>query len=220
MIAPRLPSSRRTIPLVLAKVVRHWRACRRVTSPPVCMGEATPNAGTIAPDLVRAMVPERILQEDEIVLLLTKPSLFFIFSTSALFLAVVLVLGALVAQSAWLLTSASLSSQVVGLIAMFLCIGRLIWALLVWTSHTYMLTNRRIVTIKGVINVHVFQAQLRKIQKTELYQPLSQRVFGTGTVAFATAAAADTVDSTWVMIARPTEVHEQVVAAIHKAQSK
>ena len=74
-----------------------------------------------------------------------------------------------------------------------------------------------ILTIKGVINVHMFQAPLREIQKTEVYRPLGQRLFGTGTIAFSTAAAAATVDSTWVMIARPVEVHEQVVAAIHKA---
>ena len=71
------------------------------------MGEAAPDA--VAPDLVRAMVPEKILQEDEIVLLLTKPSLFFIFYESCFFVAVTLVLGALVADR-WLLTSTSLSS--------------------------------------------------------------------------------------------------------------
>lgn len=184
------------------------------------MGEAAPDAGAVSPDLVRAMVPEKILQDDEIVLLLTKPSLFFIFYESSFFIAVTLVLGALVAQSYWLLTSTSLSQSVVGLTVVLLCIGRLIWALLVWTSHIYMLTNRRILTIKGVINVHMFQAQLRKIQKTELYRPLGQRIFGTGTIAFSTAAAAASVDSTWFMIARPLETHEQVVAAIHKAQSK
>ena len=216
MIAPRAHS-----PRLAGGKPAHWK----FGAPPrpngeARMGEAAPGAGAVAPELVHAMVPEKILQEDEIVLLLTKPSLFFIFYTSCLFVAVTLVLGTLVAHSAWLLTSTGLSSSLVGLTVVLLCIGRLIWALLVWTSHIYMLTNRRILTIKGVINVHMFQASLRKIQKTELYRPLGQRLFSTGTIAFSTAAAAATVDSTWVMIARPIEVHEQVVAAIHKAQSK
>jgi hypothetical protein len=110
------------------------------------MGEAAPDAGSVAPDLVHAMVPEKILQEDEIVLLLTKPSLFFIFYESYLFVAITLVLGALVAQSAWLITFIGLSSSAVGLVVVLLCVSRFVWALLVWTSHIYMLTNRRILT--------------------------------------------------------------------------
>jgi uncharacterized membrane protein YdbT with pleckstrin-like domain len=98
-----------------------------------------------------------------------------------------------------------------------ICMGRLVWALLVWTSHIYMLTNQRVVTIKGVINVRMFQAHLRKIQRTTLFQPLLLRLFSTGTIGFATAATID-FDSTWVMIARPLHTHESIVAAINKAQ--
>jgi uncharacterized membrane protein YdbT with pleckstrin-like domain len=76
------------------------------------------------------------------------------------------------------------------------CAGRIIWALLVWTSHVYMLTNMRILTIKGVVNTHMFQANLRKIQRTDLYRPLIQKVFGTGTIGFSTAASAGDIDST------------------------
>jgi uncharacterized membrane protein YdbT with pleckstrin-like domain len=186
------------------------------------MGEVVPGggAGAVTPELVRAMVPEEILQEDEIVLLLTKPSLFYLFYTSIVFVGVTLAVGAMASQSLWLTTATPLTQSTIALVVVLLCVGRFMWALLVWTSHIYMLTNRRIVTIKGVINVHMFQAQLRKIQKTELYRPLGQRLFGTGTIGFYTAASADFVDSTWVMIARPIETHEQIVAAIHKAQSK
>ncbi|HVT83342.1 MAG TPA: hypothetical protein VHM90_22065, partial [Phycisphaerae bacterium] len=60
----------------------------------------------------------------------------------------------------------------------------------------------------------------RKIQKTELYRPLLQRLVGTGTIGFATAAAAGDVESTWVMVGRPEWVHARVAEAIHKAQSK
>jgi hypothetical protein len=219
--SPASPARRHALPHAVATFAPRWRVARhQASSQGVWMGEAAPNAATVPPDLVRAMVPGEILQEDEIILLLTKPSLFFIFYTSFFFIAVTLVLGAMAAQSAWLVSATSLSPRFVGLIVVLLCLGRLMWALLVWTSHIYMLTNRRIVTIKGVINVHMFQAQLRKIQKTELYRPLGQRIFSTGTIAFSTAAAAATIDSTWVMIARPIETHEQVVAAINKAQSK
>jgi hypothetical protein len=177
-------------------------------------GQADPRA--VSPALVGAMVPAQILQEDEIVLILTKPSLFFIFYTSFPFLVVTALLAVLAAQVSF--TLASITPSTIALVAVMAGVCRLIWALLVWTSHVYMLTNRRIVTIKGVVNVHMFQAYLRKLQKTEIYRPIGQRVFMTGTVGFSTAAAAGGPDSTWVMINRPLETHEQIVAAINKAK--
>ncbi len=164
------------------------------------------------------MVPQQILQEDEVVLLLTKPSLFFIFFDSVLFVVVALMLGAIGSQLA--IGSDHVPPRLVAGATALACGARLVWSLLVWSSHVYMLTNLRVVTIKGVVNVHMFQAQLRKIQKTELYRPIMQRLVGTGTIGLATAAAAGSVESTWVMVVRPIETHEQLVAAINKAQSK
>jgi uncharacterized membrane protein YdbT with pleckstrin-like domain len=94
---------------------------------------------------------------------------------------------------------------------------RLVWDLLVWTSHTYVLTNQRVMTIKGVLNVRIFQAPLRKIQRAVVYQPLLQRFLGLGNVGFATASA-ERFDSYWLMIARPVEVSRQIMDAIHRHQ--
>ena len=180
-------------------------------------GDSGPHA--VSPEIITGIAPENILQGDEEVILLIKPSLVYIFYTSFVFVLVAMMMGVAAAQ----LTrngSIGIGPPTVAFITVLAVIGRLIWALLVWTSHIYMLTNQRIVTIKGVINVHMFQTQLRKVQKTELYRPIGQRIFLTGTVGFATAAAAGTVDSTWVMIARPVETHRRIVEAIQRAQSK
>ena len=177
-------------------------------------GAGAPRA--VAPELVNAMVPSQILQEDEIVLLLTKPSLFWLLYSSFPFLLATSLVGVLFAQIS--LSIAGINPSPVALVVVLVCVGRLIWALLVWTSHIYMLTNIRILTIKGVINVHMFQAHLRKIQNLRAYQPLGQRIFGTGTLGFSTAAAAGEAESAWVMINRPLEVQEQVVAAMNKAK--
>lgn len=182
-------------------------------------GESGQNA--VTPEMISGIAPEHILQDDEIVLMLVKPSLFFIFYTSIVFVLVALMMGVAAEQ----LTHAGglggyIGPTEVALITVLAVVGRLVWALLVWTSHIYMLTNLRVVTIKGVINVHMFQSQLRKIQKTEIFRPLGQRIFWTGTVGFSTAAAAGTVDSTWVMLSHPVETHQRIVAAISKAQGK
>jgi uncharacterized membrane protein YdbT with pleckstrin-like domain len=164
--------------------------------------------------MIAAVVPEHVLQGDEIVLLLAKPSLWFILFTSFRFILTTFLLGLLAVQFTDYLGVAPNS---IAFLTVLLCLGRLIWALLVWTSHTYMLTNQRIVTIKGVINVDMYQATLRKIQRTTLYQPWLLRLFSTGTIGFATAATTD-FDSTWFMIARPLHTHEAIVAAINKVQ--
>ena len=182
-------------------------------------GNAGVNPEAVNPELV-GMMHQQILHEDEIVLLLTKPSLFFIFYSSFFFVLTTLMVGAGASQLSRTTTSVLPSPDVIATVTALLCACRLIWALLVWTSHVYMLTNQRIVTIKGVVNTHMFQTQLRRVQKTDLYRPLVQRIAGTGTIAFSTAAAANSFDSTWIMIARPHQTHEQIVAAIHKANSR
>jgi uncharacterized membrane protein YdbT with pleckstrin-like domain len=201
---------------------RLWRASLsfRAARPPSPARLAEESGAALPTDLVVPVVPEQILHEDEVVLLLAKPSILFIFYSSAWFVVTALMLGVLIAQLTLLGTSGYFTPTTVAVIAALAVVGRLIWALLVWTSHIYMLTNQRIVTIKGVLNVHMFQANLRKIQKTDVYRPLVQRLLGTGTLAFSTAAAGGDIDSTWVMIARPDETHEQIVAAINKTHSR
>ncbi len=171
-------------------------------------------------ELVGAVVPTQILHEDEIVLVLAKPAIAFIFYTSFYFLVGAAVLGVAAAKLTAVTSTMYISPLNIAWITVAACVGRLIWALLVWTSHVYMLTNQRIVTIKGVMNVHMFQANLRKVQKTELFTPVVQRLLGTGTLGFATAAGGGGVESTWVMIARPVETQEQIIAAINKTQGR
>jgi len=100
---------------------------------------------------------------------------------------------------------------------MLVVLARLVWAAMLWTSHVYVLTDRRIITIKGVVNVMIFQAPLRKLQRTALYKPWYLRILGLGTIGFATAAT-EVFDSTWLMIPHPMQTHDQIVAAMNRNQ--
>jgi uncharacterized membrane protein YdbT with pleckstrin-like domain len=174
---------------------------------------ADDSAAANLPGALIAGLPAGTLHQDETIIMLTKPSILFIFISSFRFVLTVLLFS-------WLFVSMapSVSSRSISLIATIVVLGRLMWALLVWTSHIYILTDQRIITIKGVLNVAIFQATLRKIQRTTLYQPLYQRIFGLGTIGFATAAAVSNFDSIWLMVPEPESTHEQVVAAIHRVQ--
>jgi hypothetical protein len=166
---------------------------------------------------IEAMLPPAMLHEDEIVLILAKPSLWFIPMTSIRFMLIVTGVAAILVRTSLLMDALRMTPQNMAIIAMLVCLGRLVWALLVWTSHVYLLTNQRIVTIKGVVNVVVFQSNLRKIQRTTLYKPLVLRFFGLGNIGIATAATT-TFDSVWEMLPRPVTTHEQLVAAINRVQ--
>ena len=174
-------------------------------------------AAPISPELAASVLPEELLHNDEVVMMLTKPSLWFLLLTSFRFILIVVLLCILAVKLFQMNESSALTPSAAGILAVLLALGRLIWALLVWTSHIYMLTNKRIVTIKGVINVRMVQAPLRKVQRTALYRPWLFRIFGIGTVGIATAAT-ETFDATWLMIGRPLQTHEQIVAAINKVQ--
>ena len=93
-------------------------------------GEADAGSEAVAPDIV-GMVPPQILQEDEVVLLLTKPSLFFIFYSSFIFILFTLVIGAILAQIAKGATAAMPSPSTIMTLMAAVCAGRIIWALLV-----------------------------------------------------------------------------------------
>src|SRR4051812_24067814 len=93
-------------------------------------------AAPVNPALVGAMDPSQILQEDEIVLVLTKPSVMWIFYSCLPFLIAVTLLGILAVQIA----SATLwmTPRNIAWLAAAIASARLIWSLLIWTSHTYM----------------------------------------------------------------------------------
>ena len=67
----------------------------------------------------------------------------------------------------------------------------------------------------GVLRVSVFEAPLRNIQHTSVFSLLRERLFGLGTIGFATAGS-DVFEAYWVMIPRPFAVHKVVVDAIER----
>lgn len=166
-------------------------------------------------DLAASVLPSSVLHDDETVLILAKPSLWFIPLTSARFAIATVLLSAVLVRIFDLDLASRISPNQMALFATVAVLIRLVWAALVWTSHVYVLTNRRIITIKGVVNVVIFQASLKKIQRTVLYKPWYLRIFGLGTIGFATAAT-ETFDSTWVMIPRPMQTHDQIVAEMNR----
>ena len=92
---------------------------------------------------------------------------------------------------------------------------RLFWQFLEWLSRVYVLTDRRVIRVKGVLRISVFEAPLRQIQHTAAQYSIRERIFGLGTIGFATAGTG-VIEAAWEMVARPMEVHGAVVQALNR----
>ena len=166
-------------------------------------------------DRASAILPAQLLQPGELIILLIKPSPWFILLVPMRFIAIVLLCGLLAAQLQNRGFNLGLHRNDV-IIATLAILGlRLFWQMLDWLSRVYVLTDQRIIRIKGVLNVQVFECPLQKIQQTDLLLPLSQRVFWLGTIGFATAGTA-VHEAYWLMIAKPLEVHAKIVETLRR----
>ncbi|MFI5261928.1 MAG: PH domain-containing protein [Candidatus Limnocylindrales bacterium] len=73
-----------------------------------------------------------------------------------------------------------------------------------WSAQDYLVTNRRMLKVDGVINKHAADASLEKINDAVLDQNLLGRMLGYGDLNILTAAEDSRVDD-YHMLARPTE---------------
>jgi hypothetical protein len=88
-------------------------------------------------------------------------------------------------------------------------------ALLQWVSRVYVLTNRRIMRIRGVFRASVFACPLVKVINTGVTTGPHERLTRLGSIWFNTGS--DPSAGTWHHVARPEEVHAQVRRAIERA---
>lgn len=164
------------------------------------------------------VLPARLIQDGEQIILAIKPSGFFVLLTSVPFI-LAAVLAVLAAQAVdFLLPSLHLPVRTVLVAAVGLSLLRVLVAAMQWLARVYVLTDRRIIRVKGVLRVNVFECPLTRVQNTVLTLTVAERLFGLGSLWFATAGTG-AMEAAWVMIARPTEVHEITVQAIRRAQS-
>lgn len=162
---------------------------------------------------VAKLSPESLLRGNELVILMVRPSLWYLIATSFRFCGVVILLGVLTIRTGvfgdLLLprTALIISAALVGV--------RIIYALMEWTSHLYLLTTCRIVTIKGARHPTIFEAGLAHISEARLIEPAAQNILGLGTIGFAVAKDIDP-NSLWEWIPNAPRIHQQIQAAISK----
>ena len=180
---------------------------------------AAAGAATVAPPTATSLatlLSRHILRDGELVLLLLKPSAWFILLSSLRFIAIVVIVFSAVfvfdVDDMMHLNKLPIIEA-----AVFIAAGRLMWAVLQWTSRLYVLTDLRILRISGVFNVIIFDCPLRKVARTRLLLITRERILGLGSIEIIPIDE-DLPEGIWQTIARPRQVHEQVVATINKAK--
>ena len=188
-------------------------------SEPVCAEALDGDAVDADSELVRnpavaAALPPELLQNGEIVVLLLKPSGWYILLGPLASLVAIVVVTLLLMQIDIRL-DLGIRQRDLAFLGTAAIAARLSWQVLDWLSRVYVLTDRRVIRVKGVLRVQVFECGLAKVQHTYTLFTLRERLFGLGTIGFATAGTA-TIEAAWIMVSCPLEVHQRVVQTLNR----
>ncbi len=156
----------------------------------------------------------KLLSDGETVLLVVRPSVLMVplWSLEAFWIIAGMTFAfAWAADFGWAAWSESQAFGF-GLVAISL---KLLWQFVDWSNRLYVLTDRRVIRRRGILQVDVFEARLDRIQQTSVLQLVRERTFGLGTIAFATAGTG-TLDALWESVADPFRVHAEVTRAIDR----
>lgn len=167
-------------------------------------------------DRATTLLPPDLLQGGEIIILLLKPSVLFILINS-LRTAVVVTFGVF---GLWLIHDQiepwfTLNRSILVAGGLMVIALKLLYEIFNWLSRVYVLTNRRVIRVKGVIHVEVFESKLNNLQHTQLLFSFIERLFGLGTIGFATSGSAYH-EAYWEMLARPLAVHRKLIQTINQ----
>ncbi len=165
-------------------------------------------------DAVDAMlVPADLLGGDESIILAIKPSLWFIAFDSATWAVVML---CMVACASWLAETIAISearfmSAVLALLGL-----RVVVAVLRWVARSYVLTNRRIMRLRGVLRPDVFECPLVNIRNTTVSTSFPEALTGLGTINFIITTPENRL-GVWRNVSDPQRVHAEIRKAIERA---
>ena len=161
------------------------------------------------------LVPAGVLKDGETVLLAIKPSGWFALLVSW----PVLAIAGLVAAAAYVACE-HLGLDIPLSPVMFLCLTaacvRIMIACMQWLGRMYILTDRRIMRVRGVIRTDVVSWILKDVRGLSLSAGKLEQLLGIASL-LVVAGEDDTPQPAWTYLARPIEVHRIVSEAARRA---
>ncbi len=172
---------------------------------------ATPAAAARATSL-GTLLGTHVLRDGELVLMILKPSLWFIVFNSFAFAVVVAFIAVVLA-----VLDHRMHDHFYFEAAIFFIAGRLMFAALQWMGRLYILTDLRVLRITGVFGVEIFDCPLRKVVRARLVSASREKLVGVGSIEIIPSDESIPT-AVWQTIARPREIYERLQAAINRAK--
>jgi hypothetical protein len=144
-----------------------------------------------------------ILEPGEVVIIATRPSLWFVILKRLGSLLAVLAFSVL-AIYVDVMDVFDVSAPVI-LTANALAAGLTMgWFAIDRSCRAYVLTDRRVLRVSGVFRQVIIEAPLRHVQTVTLYRSIRERGTGVGTIVFSTAGVGGAAgEFSWFMVDRP-----------------
>ncbi len=179
------------------------------------MASETAAAARPSQSSLLALLAGHVLPESELIILLLKPSPWYIVLSSLRFTAVV----AICAMAA-VLYDEKVPGHVTTYVnvAVLAVVVRLMWATLQWMGRYYVLTDVRLLSLSGVFRVDVYDCPLRRIARTRVLVTLKDRLFRVGSIEIIPSADELPI-GLWQTVARPHWVNDQIQSAISRTRS-
>lgn len=151
---------------------------------------------------------ERYVPRDERILIVIRPSRLFVVLRplgALLALAIVGIAGLWVSRRfgwvAW--------GRWIGAMALVSAMAILAWRSIDRLARVYVLTESRVLRVVGVLRQRVVDARVGAIQHVLVHRSIRERVFGLGSIGFATAGTGG-VEIVWAMVSRPADLLDQI----------
>ncbi len=154
------------------------------------------------------------LPEGEVVILALKPSVWFIVLSRLGWLVAITLAGV-----AWNLLSdlgtialprSTIFSATAALVAMVLA-----WRLVDWQQRLYVLTDRRVLRVSGIVRQTTTEIPLGRVQSVSLHKSVRERVCGLGSIGISSGSAA-AAEVGWYMLRRPHDALAKVRDAVDR----
>jgi uncharacterized membrane protein YdbT with pleckstrin-like domain len=126
---------------------------------------------------------QSLMGQKERILLVTRQHWFVLFSTILLEIILTLVLVAAVIAATVFYPIAAF-----GFILVLVPLIGMARDILIWYSRQYIVTNRRVMQVSGVINKNVIDSSLEKVNDVKMTQPFFGRLFDYGDIEILTAS--------------------------------
>lgn len=176
--------------------------------------EASPADPIEADPRAAAMLPPDLIDPGELVLLLTKPSPWYVALASLRGVLAIVLLG-LLALSLEHRGLVPLARTDLVLITVGLAGLRIFFQGVDWLGRVYVLTDRRVLRVRGMARIHVYACPLRELETLRVTRSRPEGWLGLGNIGLVPTGARHPA-AWWILVDDPETVAERVRWAMNR----